>query len=50
MLGVATVVAAAFIGLGDELGSVVMAVAGGVLTVVGVLAAWAGGADGSEVG
>jgi hypothetical protein len=43
-------VAAAFIGLGEDVGSMVMAVAGGALVVIGVVAAWAGGVDGTNVG
>lgn len=41
LFGLATMVAAAFIGLGEDVGSMVMAVAGGALVVIGVVAAWA---------
>lgn len=39
LLGLATMVAAAFVGLGDRWGSLVMAVVGAALTLVGVCAA-----------
>lgn len=50
LFGLATMVAAAFIGLGDDIGAMVMAVAGGALVVIGVVAAWAGGAGVDDVG
>lgn len=46
MFGLVTMVAAAFIGFGEDVGSMVMAVAGAALVVIGVVAAWAGAGDG----
>lgn len=50
LAGLVTMVAASFVGLGKDVGSMVMAAAGGALVVIGVVAAWAGGADGNELG
>ena len=50
LFGLATMVVAAFIGLGEDVGSMVRAGAGGALVVIGGVAAWAGGVDGDDLG
>lgn len=50
LAGLAAVVAAAYVGLGQQLGSVVLAVVGLSLVIVGLWAAWPEGTVRDDVG